>query len=163
MCSTNAQSIRNDNELSDHICFSLLNKNQTVMKKNYHLGACACIALLLCLSGCGDPQVTGTITFSDGTPLTGGMLVLQDGANQGIGEVRHDGTFSVYQYRPGDGLRRGTYRGYIAGAAVADDQGRSTSLIPERYTDMETSGIVYDSNVNRGRLDIVIDALPPQR
>jgi len=133
------------------------------MKKFYHLGTCFGVALLLCMSGCGDPQVTGIVKFSDGTPLTGGMLVLQDGANQGIGEIRHDGTFTVFQHRPGDGLRRGTYRGYIIGAVIADDYGRSTSFIPDRYTDMETSGIVYDSNVNRGRLEIVIDALPPQR
>ena len=133
------------------------------MRKFYHLETCFCAALLLCMSGCGDPQVSGTVTFSDGSPLMGGMVVLQSDKNQGIGEIRHDGTFRVYQFRPGDGLKPGKYRGYITGAMVADDQGRTTSLIPDRYTDMETSGIDYDSSVHKGKLDIVIDALPPQR
>ena len=115
---------------------------------------------LFCV-GCGDPTVTGTVKFSDGTPLSGGMVVLQNETSQGIGELRHDGTFTVYQYRPGDGLKRGKYTGYISGAVAADDFGNTTPLIPSKYTDAATSGIVYDSDEHRGRLEIVIDALPP--
>jgi len=133
------------------------------MKKINHLAICFCLVLLLCVSGCGDPKVTGTVKFSDGTPLPGGMLVLQNDASQGIGELRHDGTFTIYQYKPGDGLKRGQYRGYITSAMVADDAGNTRSLVPERYTDITTSGITYDSETDRGKLEIVIDALPPGR
>lgn len=127
------------------------------MRKFYHWGTCFCVTLLFCVSGCSDPQVTGTVKFADGTPLTGGMVVLQSDTSQGIGEVRHDGTFSVYQYKPGDGLKQGKYRGYITGAVVSDDQGRTSSLVPGKYADKETSGIEYDSAVHKGRLDIVIE------
>ena len=112
---------------------------------------------ILLHTGCGDPTVTGSVKFADGDPLTGGMLVLQNENSQGIGELRHDGTFTVYQYKPGDGLKRGKYTGYISGAVIADDFGNTTPLIPQKYTDAATSGIVYDSDVHRGRLDIVIE------
>lgn len=111
----------------------------------------------LFFTGCGDPQVEGNIKYSDGTPLKGGMVVLQNEKSQGVGEIRQDGTFTVYQNRPGDGLKRGKYRGYISGAMTADDQGRTTLLVPEKYTDMTTSGIEYDSAVHKGKLDIVIE------
>jgi len=127
------------------------------MRKIHHLGISFCVVLLFCVSGCGDPQITGTVKFSDGTPLTGGMVVLQNDTGQGIGELRHDGTFTVYQYRPGDGLKRGKYRGYVTGAVVTDDQGRTSSLIPDKYTDRETSGIEYDSTIHKGKLNIVIE------
>jgi len=115
------------------------------------------------LSGCGDPSVSGTVRFSDGTPLRGGMVVLQNETSQGIGELRHDGTFTIYQYKSGDGLKQGKYRGCIIAAVVVDDQGQTRSLVPDKYTDAATSGIEYDSDRDRGKLEIVIDSLPSDR
>lgn len=115
------------------------------------------LLVTLVFTGCGDPQVEGNIKYSDGTPLKGGMVILQNEKSQGLGEIRQDGSFSVYQYKPGDGLKRGKYRGYISGAVTMDDQGRMTLMVPEKYTDMSTSGIEYDSAVHKGKLDIVID------
>ncbi len=121
-------------------------------------------SLLSCLlfTGCGDPPVTGTVKYNDGTPLKGGIVILQNETSQGIGEIYQDGTFTMYQYKPGDGLQRGQYKGYISGAITADDNGNTTSLIPAKYTDMSSSGITYDSEKDKGKLDIVIDAPPPK-
>lgn len=103
--------------------------------------------------GCRDPQVMGTVKFSDGTPLTSGMVVLQNEERQGVGELRSDGTFSIYQMKPGDGLRRGVYRGYINNAM---DPKTFASLVDMKYTSMESSGISYDSK-NGSTLDIVVE------
>ncbi|HBT75404.1 MAG TPA: hypothetical protein DEB39_00430 [Planctomycetaceae bacterium] len=119
------------------------------------------ILSLLVFTGCHDPHVSGHVKFSDGTPLTGGVVILQNETSQGIGEIYPDGSFTMYQYKPGDGLKRGQYKGYISGAVIADDAGNTTSLIPAKYADMSASGITYDSDKDKGKLDIVIDAKPP--
>ena len=115
------------------------------------------------LTGCSDPRVTGTVTYQDGTPLTTGTVILQNDHSQGIGELRQDGSFELYQFKPGDGLKPGIYRGYITQAAISDDEGNVTHLIPTKYSNVEESGITYDSEKDRGRLEIIIDALPPGR
>jgi len=120
--------------------------------------------ITLVLAGCGDPRVTGTVKYQDGTPLTVGTVVLQNDKSQGIGELQKDGSFELFQFKKGDGLKPGVYRGYITQAVeIADINSPTVHLIPEKYSDIDVSGIVYDSNVNRGRLDIVIEALPPKR
>ena len=118
---------------------------------------------ILLFSGCGDPRVTGTVTYRDGTPLATGTVVLENDYSQGIGELRPDGSFELYQFKPGDGLKPGSYRGYITRAAISDDAGNMTSLIPEKYSSLIASGITYDSERDRGRLEIIINALPPGR
>ncbi|HBT77037.1 MAG TPA: hypothetical protein DEB39_08950 [Planctomycetaceae bacterium] len=118
---------------------------------------CFAFFFLTVLTGCGNPQVTGRVTFSDGTPLKGGMVILQNDQCQGIGDLNPEGEFSIYQIRPGDGLKRGRYLGYIANAVVEDAQGRITGALPDKYTRAETSGITYDSQKDRGTLNIVIE------
>ena len=121
------------------------------------------LMITLVLVGCGDPRVTGTVKYQDGTPLTVGMVVLQNEKSQGIGELRQDGSFELYQFKKGDGLKPGVYRGYITQAIVVNDNHRSFYLIPERYSDIDAACIDYDSDKNKGKLDIIIYALPPQR
>jgi hypothetical protein len=115
------------------------------------------------IAGCGDPKVTGTVKYKDGTPLVTGTVVLQNAQSQGIGELQSDGSFELYQFKKGDGLERGTYRGYITNAVIIDDQMRTTSLIPDKYTDINRSDIEYDSEKNQGKLEITIDAFPPKK
>lgn len=115
--------------------------------------------VLFCAAGCRDPQVTGTVRFSDGSPLSRGMVVLQNEEIQGVGELNSDGTFSIYQIKPGDGLRRGAYRGYINNAM---DPKTFASLVDMKYTSMETSGIRYDSRDGE-TLDITVEKPAPMK
>ena len=120
--------------------------------------------ITLVLVGCGDPRVTGTVKFQDGTPLTVGTIILQNDKSQGIGNLKSDGSFELYQFKKGDGLKRGVYRGYITNAMEVADDGRTTTFfIPDKYSNIETAEIIYDSDKDKGKLEIVIDALPPQR
>ena len=119
---------------------------------------------LLTLVGCSDPRVSGTVKYQDGTPLTVGTVVLQNDKSQGIGELQKDGSFELYQFKKGDGLKKGVYQGYISGASIVPDRESPTiQLIPEKYSAMETSGIIYDSDKDKGKLEIIIDALPPKQ
>lgn len=120
--------------------------------------------ITLVLAGCSDPRVSGTVTYQDGTPLTTGTVVLQNEKSQGIGELQKDGSFELYQFKKGDGLKKGIYRGYITQAVViANVDSPTVHLIPDKYSDIDRAGIVYDSEKDRGRLEIVIDAMPPKR
>jgi len=121
------------------------------------------LMITLVLTGCSDPRVTGTVKYQDGTPVTVGTVVLQNEKSQGIGELHKDGSFELYQFKKGDGLKPGIYRGYITQAVEIDGNGRTTYLIPEKYSNIDEADIVYDSEKNKGKLNIVIDALPPKR
>ena len=122
------------------------------------------LMITLVLVGCGDPRVTGTVKYQDGTPLTVGTVVLQNEKSQGIGELRQDGSFELYQFKKGDGLKKGVYRGYITQAVViANVDSPTVHLIPDKYSDIDKADIVYDSEKNRGKLEIVIDAMPPKK
>ena len=120
--------------------------------------------MITLVTGCSDPRVTGTVKFQDGTPLTVGTVILQNDKSQGIGTLQQDGSFELYQFKKGDGLKPGVYRGYIDGAIeIADVNSPTVHLIPEKYSLIDTAEIIYDSIKNKGKLDIVIDALPPKR
>lgn len=113
--------------------------------------------VVLSFPGCKDPKLTGTVKFTDGTPLTTGMVVLQNDKSQGIGELKEDGSFDLYQFKPGDGLKPGVYKGYISNAVLVDEGGKTQYLIAPKYSNMDDSGIIYDTKTNKGRLDIVVE------
>lgn len=118
---------------------------------------CSVLSLVACLAGCSDPAVHGSIKYTDGSPVPKGILILQNQESQGIGELKPDGSFQIYQFKPGDGLKPGKYEGYITGAVNIDEKGKTKTLVPEKYTGLDRAGIVYDTQVNKGRLDIVVE------
>jgi len=79
------------------------------------------LIVLLCvfLVGCGGrAQVSGKITFEDGSPLTVGDVnaVSADGVRVN-GTLAADGTFSLYETKPGSGIPSGRqYKIFIANA-----------------------------------------------
>ena len=127
------------------------------MKKTYLFPTLFC---LLFVVGCGDPKLSGTVKFPDGSVLTAGTVVFQNEKSQGIGELKSNGTFNVYQYKPGDGLKKGVYQVYIQGAhSVNEQSGQLSPLISEKYADPKTSGITYDSS-SGSTIEIVVE--PPR-
>lgn len=93
-----------------------------------------------------------------------GMVILQNEKDQGIGQIDEKGHFTMYQFKPGDGLKPGVYRGYITNADELDQKGNPVSVINLKYTDIEQSGIIYDSSKDNGTLNIVVEkAAPPKK
>lgn len=86
------------------------------MKYHFHLHG---ILLLLCVFslGCGDKQnLSGKVTFPDGTPLHCGIVFFTTDSYLSRGAIREDGTFTVGSEKSGDGIPPGTYKVYIQGA-----------------------------------------------
>lgn len=101
--------------------------------------------------------ISGTVRL-DGSPLVGASIMLQpvDGGIYGYGISGEDGAFTISTYEIGDGAIPGEHRIIVSmqGSQVFpggepgdedDSTGEITTqhgtLIPEKYTDAETSGL----------------------
>lgn len=111
------------------------------------------VACLACHAGCGRrptlAPVSGRVTL-DGRPLEFGSVMIQPSAGPAArGTIRADGSFSVGTFSPGDGailgpatVRVACYEQQRPGAlATEGESALGRSLIPEKYTQFETSGI----------------------
>lgn len=80
----------------------------------------ACLGLLLSLvlgTGCsGNVHVHGKVAFDDGSPLTLGTVVFDDGQISARGKLDENGSFRIGSKKADDGLPPGNYKVYIIGA-----------------------------------------------
>ena len=54
----------------------------------------AILCLMFCLTGCdGKTKISGTVKFSDGTPITKGSVVFDNGTESYFGTIKNDGTY----------------------------------------------------------------------
>ena len=133
------------------------------------------VVVVLCLTGCGKKaKVTGTVKFSDGTPLNVGTVNYTDGTNLVRGEIQPDGPFEMRTFTPGAGVLKGSYKVYLTetlqfgatGKRVLKGPngeeiemeviGNTTSTIDPKYSDPEQSGMTIDVKGNM-TYDITIE------
>lgn len=114
------------------------------------------------LEGCGGgPRVVpvqGTVQF-EGKPLRYGSVMFQPESGQPArGTIQPDGSFVLTTYNKGDGAVVGTHRVRItayesqnprASQVAQTELALGRSLIPKRYTDYDTSGIVVEVGADR--------------
>lgn len=110
---------------------------------------CVCLALLLAAIGCGSRQpervkvypARGSVFFK-GQPAAGAIVRVH--GIEGIiprGIVQSDGTFALTTYEAGDGVPAGRYRASVYWRGGHEEGQEGPSLIPERYSRPETSGL----------------------
>ena len=103
------------------------------------------VSLLFAFAGCsGDSQVTGTVTFADGTPLTMGTVCFEKKGENfvGYGDLQSDGTYSMGKSKDGQGLPAGEYLVYIRGAIrqeMGPDGPVTFKLIAEKFSSSASS------------------------
>jgi hypothetical protein len=105
-------------------------------------------AAVLSGSGCGDSgkaQVTGKITFKDGSVPQGGQKVItfQPAADStaetkkgASADIREDGTYELFSARPGDGVFYGKYKVIVN--VLGDYRGGATK-VADKYTKSDTT------------------------
>lgn len=109
--------------------------------------------LMLGVGGCGPRlyPVQGTVTFEDGAPVSGGLVVFESAGADGKasvmarGAIQADGRYELSTDRPGDGVPAGQYRVRLVPPEPSLD-GR-TSPAPSfdrRYTRFQTSGLEFE-------------------
>ena len=116
------------------------------------------LGCLLFAAGCGQPKVTGTVTFSDGTPLERGAVNFEAGTYIAMGSLDKNGRYSIGGVKAGDGVPPGVYKVTITGAMGVDTASAATAaqsggmgnlatfvpLIDRKYERAETSGLVCE-------------------
>jgi hypothetical protein len=119
-------------------------------------------AILVAACGCGSPDmaaVTGTVKYEDGSPVTGGEVILHptDDPNltSPLGYIQPNGTFALFTSRPGDGVRIGRYK--VAVTPPTDDYGPKNPLpIDTKFANPNTSGIEFEVKPGSNTLDITV-------
>ena len=122
-------------------------------------GALLALAFVLAVVGCGSDnpfdqvQVSGKVTFDDGTPIPGEVHVtfvpqtdpLDPKTYPKNGYTRADaqGNFSAFtSYRDGDGVVQGKHKVLIV---TRDPIGRATDTIPQEYWGAQTTPLEVDT------------------
>ena len=106
---------------------------------------------LIAVAGCGRSglhPVRGRVSFSDGSPLPTGRVVVSYGdGTASWGRINPDGSFAVGTLKQSDGMRPGTYRVAVKDAYVEVEKkvGEKVSvpLVHERFADPATSGLEF--------------------
>jgi len=139
------------------------NSWETIMRKT-----CSYIFIVLfCLvfAGCGNRvRLEGTVTFSDdGSPLTCGMVLFDDGQIVARGPIKSDGSYAVGVDRENDGIPPGTYKVSIVDAAETIPSGSDyvppsyKKLIDDKYFFNDTSELNVAVDASTKRFDIVVE------
>lgn len=120
------------------------------------------IILFLFLTGCGQIKVSGKVTFPDGSLLTTGRVLFDDGKNNYSGTIQKDGSFSVGMLKDGRGIPRGKYNVAVVDAITEEFPGPGkppivTYLIAPKFRSPNTSGIEYDIQKNTTNISIVVE------
>ena len=123
------------------------------------------LLLAFCLSvglyGCSQRvSVEGTVTYTDGTPLTFGTVIFERDTYQVIGSINADGHYRLREARPGDGILPGLYGVRVSVQTGGTSDGEPVvKYVAEKYEYTETSGL--SCKVERScRFDFTVEPLP---
>lgn len=134
------------------------------------------VFFLLSLCGCnGNVHVTGKVAYPNGQPLTIGQVVFTDGFYLGKSDIDRKGEYSIHTLSRSDGIRKGTYRVYISGAARLEGgemnfRGKESVLAPSpndykmadvvqlidmQHTNPDATNWIFEVKKN-SRIDLVV-------
>ncbi|MCL2623534.1 MAG: hypothetical protein FWD31_07710 [Planctomycetaceae bacterium] len=140
------------------------------------------------ITGCGNGLVNlrGTVTFSDdGSPLTTGFVIFDNGKDRARGKIKENGTYTVGSLSDNDGLKPGHYRVYVqaigsdpsgalapmdtsaAGPGMASPSDaniprlrQQVALVDSKFSSADTSGLELNIDRSTKSYDIVVDRNP---
>ncbi|MDR3197160.1 MAG: carboxypeptidase-like regulatory domain-containing protein [Planctomycetaceae bacterium] len=107
------------------------------------------IFVLPFIFGCGQSKVTGTVKFDDGTPLTSGGVTFTNLPQQASGAIKSDGSYELYELKPGDGVRPGTYQVTVSATTGGGSDGTPlVHLVDPKFENPGTSGLTCEVKGN---------------
>jgi hypothetical protein len=116
-------------------------------------------------AGCGGEglyPVGGKVSFKDGTPVPGGLVVfeptnpaMKEGAR---GDIQPDGTFRLGTRKEGDGAREGHYRATVA-VPYRFEGGGFKPVIHPRFEQLDSSKLEFTvtRDQDKNQFAIVVD------
>jgi hypothetical protein len=106
-------------------------------------------------------EVKGRVLLADGKPLKGGFVTLVPKGDLPLSpgaEIGPDGTFSVVTGGSGEGAPAGDYKVRVEAPQFGTPAPRSRKkpVVPVRYTDEDSSGLVITVKPEANRLDPIV-------
>jgi hypothetical protein len=120
------------------------------------------------LAGCGAKeayQVSGSVQYTDGSPITGGVRVVRfqptDDSTATVrksasADIAPDGSFTLFTRRPGDGVFRGKYA--VTFSVLTQPLG-GKSLISAYYTDARSTPFIVEIDEDKTDFKFELDKL----
>jgi hypothetical protein len=121
------------------------------------------------IAGCGQPtvQFSGTVTFSDGSPVTFGTVNFDSGTHTFLGHIDANGRYAPGINQQGRGIPEGIYRVWLTGTETGNNvtssdgtitQGKATPNIDAKFCQPATSGLTFEAKPNGVKtFDIVVE------
>ncbi|MDR3108163.1 MAG: carboxypeptidase-like regulatory domain-containing protein [Planctomycetaceae bacterium] len=138
-----------------------------------HIPYFVLLLMIAYLTGCGNNNVglKGKVVFADNKePVPRGLIYFDNGTMQSRGTIRSDGTFTMGSLKELDGLPPGTYKVFFAdvheqtGETKSSDGGSGepiyTSLINEKYLNIDTSGLSKTVEASTKQIDFELERNP---
>ncbi|MBN2293524.1 MAG: carboxypeptidase regulatory-like domain-containing protein [Pirellulales bacterium] len=124
------------------------------------------VFFLLSVCGCSKYKtydVTGTVKFTDGSPVAGVCLTFETDTPPISATCITDseGKFTLSTLGDGDGAPVGHYRVLIAPPQMADPDSPPPVRFHPKYRSFKTSGLEFDVDAKSNHFDIKLD--PPGR
>lgn len=124
--------------------------------------------LMFCLIGCsGKTKISGTVTFSDGTPVTKGNVVFDNGTESYFGIIKNNGTYVTGGNKQIEGIPNGNYKVWLAQTEIIENtlgaNGRVTSYkvtqtITKKFTSLNTTELTFEVKPDGQKtFDIVVE------
>jgi hypothetical protein len=77
------------------------------------------VVITFCFVGCSNTtKITGTVKYSDGTPIDFGSVVFDNGKNSYIGTIKKDGTYVTGGVKEVEGIPDGVYKIWLSGTGL---------------------------------------------
>jgi hypothetical protein len=127
-------------------------------------------AALATLAGCGRSdslpsyqvyEVKGTVLLADGKPLGGGWIYFVPKGGLPVtpsAVIGSDGSFSLNTGGSGDGAPAGDYKVRVEAPQFqqAAPKSRKKPIIPQKYNDEDSSGLVITVQAHTNHLDPIV-------
>ena len=127
-----------------------------------------CGAVLAMLIGCGSGgprmgNVSGKVTYSDGTVPTGGVAVIRfevapdsdpDKRKAADSDIQPDGSYEISTMKPGDGAYYGKYKVVFT---ILDSYRAGRSFVDAKYTDAKTTPFECVVDTSSQTMDFTIE------
>ena len=123
---------------------------------------------LLMVCGCGNKtKISGTVKYSDGTPVTKGNVVFDTGVDSFFGKINNDGTYVTGGTKEVEGIPSGTYKVWLSATESSENTQRAdgtvgaystTPTVAKKYTSPNSTDLTFEVKSGGPRaFDIVVE------
>ncbi|MDR2171410.1 MAG: hypothetical protein LBP59_14805 [Planctomycetaceae bacterium] len=110
--------------------------------------------IMFYVTGCsGKVQISGTVKYSDGDPVTRGNVVFESADSSYFGVINKDGTYITGGNKQVEGIPKGTYKVWLAQTESSenffDENGTVVSYtitpkVAKKFTSSDSTDLIFE-------------------